>query len=264
MENIRHLLEAREEQLMKIKKEKEISLASAPEGTLRVCSHGNRMQYFLRNDPKDFSGSYIGKKDRHIAQALAQKDYDEKVLKAVGKELKAIRKYLDTSPETCAEDIYEKLHKARKELVHPLLKPESQYVKEWKEMRYQGKSFYEDSPIHYTGKDERVRSKSEVMIADQLAMEGIPYHYEHPMDLKGWGVVYPDFTILDIKNRKEVYWEHLGRMDDSGYAEMAVKKIDMYEQHGIYPGENLILTYETKKYPLNLKQVQREIQKYLK
>ena len=62
MENIRHLLEAREEQLMKIKKEKEISLASAPEGTLRVCSHGNRMQYFLRNDPKDFSGRYLGKK----------------------------------------------------------------------------------------------------------------------------------------------------------------------------------------------------------
>ena len=69
---------------------------------------------------------------------------------------------------------------------------------------------------------------------------------------------------MNIKNRKEVYWEHLGRMDDSGYAEMAVKKIDMYEQHGIYPGENLILTYETKKYPLNLKQVQRKIQKYLK
>lgn len=55
--------------------------------------------------------------------------------------------------------------------------------------------------------------------------------------------MYPDFTFLSKRTRKEIYWEHEGRMDDSEYAKTAIKKIKTYEDNGIYLGENLILTF---------------------
>ena len=103
-----------------------------------------------------------------------------------------------------------------------------------------------------------------MIIADMLEREGIPYHYEYPLKLKGWGIVYPDFTILHTGKTQEIFWEHLGLMDHPDYAESAIQKIATYEKNGIYPGENLILTFETRKTPLNRKMVQRLIERYFK
>ena len=75
----------------------------------------------------------------------------------------------------------------------------------------------------------------------------MPNKYECPLHLKGYGIVYPDFTFLSRKTKQEIYWEHDGRMDDPGYAQNAVRKILAYEENGIYPGESLILTFETEK-----------------
>lgn len=263
MEQVKSMLEAREKYLIQIKEEKQKALLNAPEATLRVCSSGDRVQYYQRTDPKDFNGKYIKEKDIYIAQELAQKDYDKKVLRAIDKELDAIRKYFSNYPKVNAEQIYETLHKARQTLILPILEPDKQYIHKWQSVEYQGKGFQADTPEYYTDKEERVRSKSELMIADMLEKENIPYRYEYPIYLKGMGKVYPDFTVLHTKLRKEMYWEHLGMMDDSSYAEKALQKIIIYEQNGIFPGENLILTYETRKNPLNRKQVRLMMQHYL-
>ena len=76
-------------------------------------------------------------------------------------------------------------------------------------------------------------------------------------------MVYPDFTFLSRKTKQEIYWEHDGRMDDLGYAQNAVRKILAYEENGIYPGESLILTFETEKTILNTKIIERLVYKYL-
>lgn len=263
MEQIKNLLNARENKLLELKVEKEKALKTAPEGTLRICSHGGRTQYYQRNDPKDFSGTYIKEKDMDVARKLAQKDYDRKVLCAIEKELSAIQKYSSIYPEINAEQVYENLHKERQKIIVPIMEDDEKYIYEWENIIYQGKPIYEDVPEFYTAKGERVRSKSEVMIADFLAREGIPYRYEYPLYLKGIGVVYPDFTILNVRERKELFWEHLGKMDDSNYAEKAIYKIANYEQNGIFVGEKLILTYETKRKPLNQNDISRMIHHYL-
>lgn len=72
-----------------------------------------------------------------------------------------------------------------------------------------------------------------------------------PLYLKGYGTIYPDFTLLSADTYEEIYWEHDGRMDDAVYASNAVKKIKLYENNGIYVGERLILTFETQKMILN-------------
>lgn len=264
MEQFKQLLKVREKQLLQMKKEKENALLTAPEGKLRVCSHADRTQYYQRNDPKDFNGVYLREKDLHIAQKLAQKDYDQKVLRAAEKELNAIQKYFVSCPEKNAEEIYENLHRERQKLIVPIVEPDEVYVQEWESVEYQGKGFYDDTPGLFTAKGERVRSKSELIIADLLNKEAIPYRYEYPIHIKGVGKVYPDFTVLHVKKRKEMYWEHLGMMDDLAYVEYALQKIASYEQNGIFPGEDLILTYETRKKPMNPQKVMQMIQHYLK
>jgi len=263
MEQITKLLEERKKQLLRVKKEKEKALSKAPKGALRVCCHGNRTQFYHRNDSKDLNGVYIRDKDIHVAQKLAQKDYDKKVLSAAENELMVIHKCLADYPKICAEDVYEGLHRERKKLILPILEPDEEYVHRWVNQEYQGKEFYGELPEFYTAKGERVRSKSEVIIADMLYREGIPYRYEYPIYLEGMGTIHPDFTVLNVRRRKEFYWEHLGMMDDELYAENAIEKIICYGQNDILPGVNLILTYETRKTPLNQKVIKRIFEYYL-
>ena len=264
MEEIRKLLKEREEFLLQLKREKEKALKTAPEGLLRVCSSGNRLQYSQRTDPKDFNGIYIKEKDIRLARGLAQKDYDQKVLKVIEKELGCIEKYFSNYPKYSVEQVYEHLHTERQKLICPIRETDEQYVQKWNAIEYEGKGFTDDAPEFYTNRGERVHSKSEWMIADLLDREGIPYRYEYPIYLKGYGKVYPDFTVLNVRKRKEIYYEHLGMMDSPTYAEKAINKIQMYEQNGIYEGENLLLTYETSKTPINPKAILRNIQRYLK
>ena len=141
---------------------------------------------------------------------------------------------------------------------------DEEFVKQWQAVEYKGKCFNDSVPEIYTIREERVRSKSELIIADLLNKEGIPYRYESPILLSGLGTVYPDFTVLNVKHRKELYWEHLGMMDDSEYVEKALQKIAMYEENGIFQGESLILTYETRLNPISPTIVKLMISQYLR
>lgn len=264
MDQVKKMLEGRKQQLLSLKREKEGALANAPEGILRVCCSGQRTQYYRRENEKDGNGTYLRKKNRDIICKLAQKEYDQKVLRVVEKELRTIEKCLAEYPTIQAELIYEQLHRERQKLVTPVLETEEQYIRKWESFIYEGKMFEENAPEFYTAKNERVRSKSEWIIADLLNREGIPYRYECPLELKGMGRIYPDFMVLNVKKRKEFYWEHLGLMDDAAYADKALQKIIQYEQNGIYPGDKLIITHETRKNPLSQKQVKIMIEHYLK
>jgi len=263
MENIKEILQARQKYLLQMKADKEKQIKNAPDGTLRVCNNGGRIQFYHRIEPTDCCGRYINERELPLVKSLAEKDYDKKLLRAIERELNAIKKYFDTYPATNVEQIYEKLHKERQKLVNPIVEPKEEFIRKWVELTYEGKGFQEDAPEFYTMKGERVRSKSELIIADILNREGIPYRYECPVYLSGYGRVYPDFTVLNVKSRKEIYWEHFGMMDDPVYAENALKKIATYENNGIFPGDRLLLTYETKNMPISQKKIRRIIQQYM-
>ena len=102
-----------------------------------------------------------------------------------------------------------------------------------------------------TEQGEIVRSKSEKIIADKLSLTKIPYYYEVPICLNGFGFVRPDFTILNPYTLKEYYWEHLGMMSSPEYVDKALSKIELYTANGILPGRNLILSYESESHPVS-------------
>ena len=156
-----------------------------------------------------------------------------------------------------------KLHTQRQLLVTPNEPIWEKELVRWYDSEYHGKEFYEGTAEIVTEKGERVRSKSEKILADYFYRNNILYQYEKPLYLKGYGTVYPDFTFLSKKTRKEIYWEHEGMMDKPEYAKSAVKKIESYQRNGIHLGERLILTFETELTVLNSQIVEELVEKYL-
>ena len=81
------------------------------------------------------------------------------------------------------------------------------------------------------------------------------YKYERPLHLKDHNrdiTIYPDFTLFHRATGKLLYWEHAGRMDDPEYADHFVRKMNLYLANHIFPGEQLIFSYESLGNPLNI------------
>lgn len=142
--------------------------------------------------------------------------------------------------------------------------PDEDFIAAWQHLPYTGKPFEINAPEFFTSTGVRVRSKSEIIIADALDRAGIPYRYEFPASIKGWGTLYPDFTGLDVRTRKEIIWEHFGLMGDTDYSENTLQKIAHYAASGYILGKNLIATFESGTTPLSAKQVQGYIKAHFK
>lgn len=259
------------------KKQKE--LEEMPEGHLRIAQTSHKPQYYHYIDPKDFKGVFIPRSKDDFARKLAQKDYDQKVLKLLKNEINAITTCLskicksgstpaeNASAATKLEDLYAKMCPARQRLITPVTLTAEQYAKQWLSVNWKGRPFTPDTTIHTTSSGIQVRSKSEVLIADTLTRMGIPFRYEYPLKLRRPSgdivTLHPDFLCLNVESRSEFYWEHFGLMDDPDYSNNAAGKLRLYTENGIIGGRNLIITMETQKEPLTTRLVERIIMELL-
>ena len=132
---------------------------------------------------------------------------------------------------------------------------------EWSAASYERNPLHPEQRLHKTGSGERVRSKSEAIIAMLLHLNAIPYRYECALSLGGV-TLFPDFTIRHPVTGVLYYWEHFGLMDDPAYAKNAGSKLSLYAANGIIPSVHLITTYETKAYPLNAGMIEHLISYY--
>ena len=90
----------------------------------------------------------------------------------------------------------------------------------------------------------------------------IPFLYEAPLKLKGVGTVYPDFKLLNVKERKTIYLEHFGMMDNPEYLDGFFKKQSSYVSNGIVPVRDIIFTFESSKNPLDITAVRKLLKEY--
>lgn len=262
MKGLLELLLEEQKHLEAIIEKVRISLKDAPAGTLRLSKSHNHVQYY-RCIEKKKTGRYINKNNIGMARLLAQKTYDEKVLKLAEKRLSQIYKITKDYKENEIEEIYLNERVERQALIEPVEPTWEQRLQEWKSREYPCKGFREDTPIIRTERGERVRSKSEKILADYFYRNGIEYKYECPLYLNGVGTIYPDFTFLSQKTGEEIYWEHNGKVDNPAYARNMVKRIQAYEDNGIFQGEKLILTFETEQTILNTDKIEQLVKRYL-
>lgn len=96
--------------------------------------------------------------------------------------------------------------------------------------------WYDENINHITERGEKVRSKSEVIIANHLYQKEkalkIEYSYEAKYEGKNGDCKLPDFTI--IKGDKTYLLEHLGMLSNENYKNKWEEKKKWYENNGIY------------------------------
>ena len=251
-------------ELSKLQSKTEDKSKTQPTANLRVITNHNRPQYYIINPNNASNGTYLPHKEIHKAVAIAQRDYNNTIATILKKQIKAIDSFLTAYDPNDLDNAFTKLHPGRRALVTPVREPNEDFIAAWQHHPYTGKPFEINAPEYYTSTGIRVRSKSEVIIADALSHSGIPDRYEYPTSIKGWGTLYPDFTCLDIRSREEIIWEHFGLMNDPDYVENAVQKIAHYAASGYTLGKNFIATFESNSAPFSVKQVQNYIKAIFK
>lgn len=245
------------------KEYKEINkrIAQAPKGNLVIYWDGKRIQYFLKPKRGDKKRIYIHKNEKEYIQKLAQKSFDQKMKKRIRYELNQINRLEKFYKKNDFAKLYSKMGKIRQTFVEPLTIPDSTFIEKWLEIPYEGLEIKQGNAVFITQNNEKVRSKSEFIIANALSKNHIPYKYEIPLTVKDkmvTKIIHPDFCCLDVKNRKEIIWEHFGMMDDINYANNAIKKVQTYSANG-YSTKNIIYTWESKEHPLTPEYVEQMI-----
>lgn len=88
-----------------------------------------------------------------------------------------------------------------------------------------------------------VRSKSEIIIANELISAGIRFEYEKlKTDPDSGQKCLPDFTI--ITDDDDIVWEHLGMLGIEEYRKSWERKKKLYEEMGYIEGQNLFTTQD--------------------
>lgn len=236
--------------------------AKLPEGNLLVSpgKTNDSFKYYNRKSPQDKRGEYLSKSDDTLKKKLAMKKYVVTANKNISKEINKLEKIKKMQLSDSIVDTYVSMNPGVKKIIDPITVDDETYVKMWKSIPYEGLGFSKDDKTeYYSDIGERMRSKSEVAIANQLLKRGIPYKYECPVIRSNGEALYPDFTILDMRRRRIIYWEHLGRMGDISYVSKNIWKLDEYKKNGIYLGTNLYVTYESGTAPLGTNDILRII-----
>lgn len=240
-----------------------LRLENSPPGSLRIIKNRKSNQFYHRINPSDPQGKYIPQKTHCLAVSLAQKDYDKKLLKTLIDQQNAINRFLKDYDPYAAQKVYMSLIEPRQQLVTPEYLSDEEFIKQWLNTPYDKLGFSKNDPEYFTAKGERVRSKSEILIADALYRHNIPYRYEFPVYHNGVLMAAPDFNCLNVRLRKEYYWEHLGKLGDKDYADRNVRKLEKYSLADDFDETMLLLTFETDSHPLNTKVIEEKIHKYL-
>lgn len=231
--------------------EEQISLL--PDGQLMPYKNDRFVRWYVQYDHG--SREYLPKTNLTLARQLAFKKYlaarvhdEERKIKAT----KALIEIYNLAPDS--QPVSEAMALVNNPLMTDLLRdqvPElSDYASFWLSRPYPSLAPFQEERKIEAVNGLRVRSKSEAGIVSILVNRNIPFLYEFPLKI-GNRTVYPDFTLLDIRQQSEKYLEHLGKMDDPRYAHDAALKIEAYGRRGIIPSRNLILTFETDSQPLN-------------
>lgn len=221
----------------------------------------NDSVYFYHNYYKDekLIREYIKHQEIDLIKNLTQKQYSKRIASKLNKRYNLLDKLIKSFNDV---DEYEKLPDYRKDLVDPVLPNYDKTVQEWYKTNYNKLDFNNENKHYLTNKGEKVRSKSEKILADLFSSKGILYKYEAPLQINSF-TIYPDFTFISPYSMEEIYWEHFGMIANENYAASMIKKLSLYEMNGIKLGKNLIISMESANSGLDLKWIESNIDFYL-
>ena len=248
-------------------KEIDSVIEKSPEGIIHCERRGADVRYFLFDPVRDMSGDrgvYIRKEDQELAQKIAQKKYCMDLKKEVERQLRAFDRLIRIFERRDLERFYAEANAYRKRLITPVFLPAEDIVLKWFG-KYQTLK-HQDGELEYrTVNGKMVKTKSERSIADELTRHGIPFKYECCLSFgEEEYPLYPPFTVINLRTGEEYYWEHIEFIENRGFSDTFMWRLEQYERHGLWPGEKVILTYETPYRPFSHDMIVHYIETYLR
>lgn len=237
-------------------KDLENKIKKLPEGNLIATQSGKYIKYYKSNGKRPI---YISKKDRGIAEKLAIKKYYLFQVEEIKQQLRILNKCLTQYDKINTKSMQLLEDSTYTQILSKHFQTFPEKIQQWTAEKYKHNDNHLENLIHKTAAGHYVRSKSEVIIANALYANHIPYRYECGLQLDGV-TFYPDFTICHPDTMKEFYWEHFGMMDIPQYCDNAFNKLKVYGNNGIVPSINLVTTFETQIHPINSETVQKIIE----
>ncbi|MBR6150690.1 MAG: hypothetical protein IKQ25_05365 [Lachnospiraceae bacterium] len=261
----KELFEQKEEieRLIRMAKKQKEECAGIPEGMIKVSPSGGKPQYFFRKEG-EAKAKYIPAKEKEFVAKLIKREYAIRSLSKLEEMKKCLQSFLDKYHPQALQHQYANLCEGRKVFLSPFELTDGMYVQQWLEEHPGEKNPYPEQGKYETIQGEYVRSKSEKILADTFYKMQVPYRYEAQLNLGLGRNVYPDFTCLNVRKRKTIYWEHLGLLDMDAYANKNHEKLALYEQNGILLGDTLMISFETAECPLNTTVLRKKIEAILK
>ena len=234
-------LEMQKRKLEQYKRE----LKELPEGHLRV-SEKNGKRYYERVDT--IRGKrrvrYLGNGNHPEVQQLQKKHFLKKAVASIEKNLPLMEHFLEQYQRIDPNYMQKHFPKAYQTLPGCCFDAaDALNLERWRKAPYFAGRYRWQDLRHKTAKGDKVRSKSEVIIANALQARGLAYRYEEEILVNGV-TLHPDFCVFDERENRIIFWEHLGMISDEAYRRHVLDRLALYISCGIVPGVNLILTFD--------------------
>lgn len=242
-------------------KMQEKELRRMPPGHLYVREQNGRVQFMHETtvkcgvETKERVRRGITK-NQYLVRQLARKKYLENSVKLLSEEIARLENFMRSSIPPDVPTVLSMLPKAYRHLPEEMFRPEKRAAIKWAKEEYEQNTYNLNERKHLTENGLRVRSKSELFIADKLERYELPFRYEAMIYFRQYSFS-PDFMIMTRDGI--MYWEHCGMMMNQKYRRNNEWKLQMYDKMGITPWNNLIVTYDTEDGGLDLRIIESEI-----
>lgn len=236
-------------------------------GTLNKENRKGKLKLFhvYENDGK--RKRVVINDNEELLTALCRKRYLKEELDLIDKDIMALKRFIATyiqpTPETIINRLPDKYSNFPEDYFFNPRKAQGETYaskQRWATEPYEQSDYKPEQKVQLTSRGLRVRTKSEVVVAEMLDAAGITYRYEQMIYIEDFSFA-PDFTIMT--DRGIFYWEHAGMIYDEEYWEHHKWKLSMYERAGIVPWRNLIVTYDNENGGLDTRIIRSEIENKL-
>lgn len=216
-------------------------LPNLPEGRLETVTSKGKTYYMVSESGER---KYIGNAEEKTVRQLKLRRFLEESMRDIAANIKRITGLLEKFRPVNPEAVIGRLPKSYRADFFPDI-PGFDFARsdDWDITDYPKSRRHPEQLKHTTLKGDKVRSKSELNIANMLYMKGIPYHYEEPVRLDGYTVA-ADFKIAVRSENRFVLLEHIGMLGDEDYEELFVRKFIGYVRCGYVPWRDVFFTFD--------------------
>ena len=243
LNNALHRLES-----IKASQEKRLQELKQYDNVMLSSSRVKGAQYFYARDKGSLGRRYLGIESNIDVRCIKENKFIHQYLKCLTAEIDLIKGFLSNHNDLdyravnmlLPETYRSKSYRQNRDASHPaeVWRTEMQRIKDKYPIKHPEK-------LRFPAADGTLmRSKSEVIIANLLILNGIPYIYELPIVING-KLLYPDFTILSLIDLKTVIRiEHEGMMDKEFYQNSFLFKVNTFLSADMIPGRDVYFTFD--------------------